>query len=317
MTTETQKSFPTDINLQHESMQILKTVLLLDRPYSAAYISRILIGDNRFDLRKVSHKDLETFGALDAHSRFRLEDIIYYLTEEQLLEVTDPQYGTLKITDSGTQWLDNPQNMIVMRKEIFTGWWGFELLLAVRSIRKEAADRLGKQAYELFTNYTIACMIHQLPQDEQSLNALPGISQLEQAVKLLLLTAINQIVEKKEEDAVSGIHSKANSPSHRKVKDLYESGFSLEEIAERRKLQTTTVRKYLFTLHEAGKLDLNPWIEQQLDPKILYKGAEYFRSVDDRRLKPAHEVLGIDYDTLALCRHYAEKVGEPAMRYAS
>lgn len=317
MTTKSQTSYSSEINLTHEATHILKTVMLLERPYSASYISRILVGDSRFDLRKITHKELETFGALEGISKFRLEDIIYFLIDIDLLEVLDRRYGTLKVPKAGSSWLDAPQDIMVQKKEVFTGWWGLELLLALRSIRKDAADRLGKQAYELFTNYTMACMIHELPQTEEELNQLSGLKDLEPAVKLLILSAINEIVEKKEKDALKGTYSKANSPSHRKVKDLYESGFGLEEIAERRKLQTSTVREYLFTLHEAGKLNLNPWIEQHLDPKVLYKGTEYFRSVDDRRLKPAHEVLGIDYDTLALCRHYAEKVGEPAMRYAS
>lgn len=317
MSTTYNSYYKPEVNLIHENTQILKTVLLLERKYAAPYIARILMGDSRFDLRKVTHKELETYGALDHLSSFRIEDLVYYLVEQDLLEVDDPQYGTIVISKEGSAWLDDPQDMIVNRKDVYTGWWGFELRMAVRSIRKEAAENLGKRPYELFSNYAIAQMTRELPQTEEELDTIPSMRDLDQAVKLLILTAINQVAEKKNEDANSGIYSKAHSPSHRKVKDLYESGFSLEEIAERRKLQTRTVREYLFTLQKAGMLDLKPWIEQHLDPKILYKGAEYFRTVEDRRLKAAHEVLGMDYDTLALCRDYVDRAGEPGLQYAS
>ena len=317
MSTQTTPNFKPEINLAHELIQILKTVLLLERPYGAGYIARIVTGDSRFELRKVTHKQLETFGSLDEHSKFRIEDIVYHMIESNLLEVTDPQYGTIQITEIGRAWLNEPKDWIVNRKQVFTGWWGYELLSAIRNIRKEAAAHSGKLPYELFSNYALARIVHGLPQTEEGLREIPGMKNLDQATLLLILTAIHEIVEKKAEDAESGIHSKANSPSHRQVKDLYESGFSLEEIAQRRNLQTQTARGYLFTLHKAGKLDLNPWIEQHLDPKVLFKGTEYFRSVDDRRLKSAQQVLGMDYDTLAFCRLYAEKVGESPLEYAS
>lgn len=304
-------------NLIHEITQILKTVLLLERNYGAGYIARIAMGDSRFDLRKAAHKHLESYGALDSLSNLRIEDIIYYLIDLDFLEVNNEQYGTIAITDEGIAWLDEPQDMHVNRKEVYTGWWGFELRMALRSIRKDAAESADKRPYELFSNHAMVRMIRELPQTEQALDELPGMKTLSQAIKLLILTAINQIIEKKEEDANSGVYTKASSPSHRKVKDLYESGFSLEEIAERRKLQTSTVLQYLFNLEKAGKLDLNPWTEQHIDPKVLYKGAEYFRSVEDRRLSAAHQVLGIDYDTLALCRNYVDRVGEPELKYAS
>ena len=317
MSTQSTPKYNPEINLAHEFIQILKTVLLLERPYGASYVARIVTGDTRFELRKVTHKQLETFGSLDEHSKFRTEDIVYHLIESNLLEVTNPQYGTIQITEIGRAWLNEPKDWIVNRKDVFTGWWGVELLTAIRKIRNEAAAQAGKLPYELFSNYAIAKMIHELPETEEGLKKMPGMQNLDQASRLLILAAIHEIIEKKVEDTESGVHSKANSPSHRQVKDLYESGFSLEEIAQRRNLQTQKAREYLFTLHKAGKLDLNPWIEQHLDPKILFKGTEYFRSVDDRRLKSAQEVLGMDYDTLAFCRLYAEKVGEAPLKYAS
>ncbi|MEM7660219.1 MAG: helix-turn-helix domain-containing protein, partial [Bacteroidota bacterium] len=256
-------------------------------------------------------------GSLEELSSFRLEDLVYYLLEQGLIEVENPTYGTLSISAAGKAYLESPQDLWAQRKTVFTGWWGYALKQVLKGLRKDAASKLGKQPYELFSNHALQLMVRKLPSSKIELQAIPGLSELDAVMTEQILNEIAEISGKKAIDAEKGIFTRANSPSCRKVKEMYESGFSVSEIATRRELKETTVQGYLEILHEAGMLDLKPWIEEKLEAKALYKGTEYFRSVEDDRLKPAHEVLGLDYDTLRLCRLYVLKVGEPLMRYAS
>jgi ATP-dependent DNA helicase RecQ len=311
------RAYSEQINLMPDAIQVLKCLLLLDRPYGASYLARLLRGDSRFEVRKLYHKELEIFGSLEDLSSFRIEDLIYYLMEQGLIQVDNATFGTLTISQAGKDYLEAPKDLWAKRKSVFTGWWGYALKQVLRGLRKDAAGKLGKQPYELFSNHALQLMVRQLPNTKVALLAIPGLSELDEVLTEQLLNEIAEISGKKAIDAERGIFTRAYSPSHRKVKEMYESGFSLSEIATRRELKETTVQSYLETLHEAGMLDLKPWIEEKLEAKALYKGTEYFRSVEDSRLKPAHEVLGLDYDTLRLCRLYVQQVGEPMMRYAS
>jgi ATP-dependent DNA helicase RecQ len=311
------QAYSEQVNLAAEATAILKTLLMLDRAYGAGYIARLLKADTRFEVRKAYHKELEIYGALDDYSMFRIEDMTYYLLEQGLVQVDNPNFGTLTISEAGRTFLGKPQDLWAKRKEVFTGWWGWTLKTGLRSLRKDAALKLGRQPYELFSNHSLQLMILQRPNTATELLAIPGLLAVDEMLQEQILEEIREVSGKKAVDDVRGIYTKAYSPSHRKVKEMYESGFSVEEIASRRELKASTVRSYLETLHEAGMVDLKPWIEENVEAKSLYKGAEYFRSVEDNQLKPAHEVLGLDYDTLRLCRLYVQQVSEPALRYAS
>ncbi|MEO1447927.1 MAG: RQC domain-containing protein [Bacteroidota bacterium] len=297
--------------LTEPAQEILKTLMFLDRPYSAAYVARILQGDTRYELRKVVHSELETFGSLEVNTRQQIIDMIYYLIDQGYIEVKNQAFGTIAITQMGENFLSQPEAIELPRKELFSGWSYFQLMQELRTIRQGVAEAQHKEAYEVFTNHTMTLLLRHMPVDESALLKIPGIADLERATQLELLMAITKMSHKVEEDGRSGIYSRAYSPSHRKVKELFEEKFPLEDIAQRQGLTVERVRECLFNLHRAREIDLLPHIPELIDAQSLHKGVEYFKQVEDQRLKPAHEVLGLSYDTLKLCRLQAY----PAVAY--
>ena len=88
---------------------------------------------------------------------------------------------------------------------------------------------------------------------------------------------------------------------------LFEKGFTVEQIASQHELKTGTIQHYLLTLHQAGEIDLIPWIKDQLSTEELEKGSRYFQQHENPKLSQAFADLGLDYDTLRLCRLYVAK----------
>ena len=292
------------LDIREESVQILKTILLLDKSYSAGYLARVLQASEQFPLRNANHKELETYGVLSEHTYGNIADIIDYLIQESLLEVAHPTMGTLKVTAKGEEFLGDPQPLEVNRQNLRKSWYQYELMMKLKELRVQYAAKEELAPYLVFTNFTLRQLITILPETMAEMDEIPGMADQEESLKLQILASISEILEKKSQDDVSGIYSRAHSPSHRKVKEMYESGFDPAEIARRRKLQLGTVRNYLITLHQAGEIDLKPWIEETVDNKALHKAGEYFKQANSPKLKEAHEVLGLDYDTLELCRLY-------------
>lgn len=304
--------------IREETIQILKTILLLEKAYSQGYVQRIVLGDTRFPLRNINHKDLETFGILEGVFFSRINGIIEYLIQIKLLEVLNSQYGTLNLTDAGHQYLDDPQALIVPLKEIRQAWYEFELSQSLRKLRKDIAEQGACEPYMVFTNFTLRQIIKHLPETIVELSQFPGMEATEETTRILIIGEVNRIVEKKILDEKTGIYSRSFSPSHRKVKELYIAGMDPSEIAKRRKVKLSTVEEYMITLHEAGQLDMRPYIEEKVDSKILHKAGKYFKEAANSKLQDAHEVLGFDYDTLRKCRTYVAQVHEPSdLAYAS
>ncbi|MEL6673831.1 MAG: HRDC domain-containing protein [Bacteroidota bacterium] len=305
------------LQIEHETTQVLKTVLLLPRAYSASYTVRVLLGDERFPLKDVAHRELETYSSLEDKTFGFVEDLVQYLLRRGFLQIKNTLYGTIEIGESGRSFLDQPEPIAVSRKELRKSWYDYQLLNTLRKLRKEIAEQEGKPPYTVFTNFAIQQILEKRPDSEEALLRIPGLENLPAPQRLILLTEITTLNEKIALDDRTGIYTRAFSPSHRKVKELFESGFELQEIAQRRNLQPNTVSEYLRNLARAGELDLKNWIEKQVESKALHRGAEYFRQAERPRLTEAHQVLGLDYDVLEWCRVYAQAGQEPRAVYAA
>lgn len=303
-------------NITQESIQILKTALLLERNYSVSYLVRIVQADDRYEFRKPLHKELETYGTLEGLPSSRIEDITHYLIEQGMLRVNNRLYGTIDITDQGRDYLSDPSDIEASRQDVYRGWDGVQLSIALRNMRREVAEQSGKPPYEVFTNFVLSLIVRRMPATEEELRRIDGMRNLSATVKARILKETIQILNlKQRNDATGGSLQKAFSPGHRKIKDLFEGGFGVDEIARRRGVKSATIRQALAELHEAGMLDLKPWIEREVDSLTLHKGAEYFRSTHSPRIDEARQVLGYDYDILHLCRAYTSQVQEPAPVY--
>ncbi|MDX2250472.1 MAG: RQC domain-containing protein [Bacteroidia bacterium] len=303
---ESQSYNQQSIDIGQETMAVLKTVLLLEKDYPGTYIQRILTGNSLFGWKKDHHKQMETFGELSELPYSHVDDLVNYLVKQGFLKITQQTYGLIALTEDGQKWLDAPQPLVTTKGELRKSWYQVQLIRALRELRKEAAAQKEKRPFDLFTNYTMEVLVDKLPQTEEALKAIPGAEKMDGSIRLMVLAEISRIVEKKELDDETGVFRKAYSPSHQKVKELFLGGTKVEDIATKRDLSASSVTTYLENLHRAGEIDLRPWIEENVGNKVLHKVIQYFRQVSSGGLKQAHEVLGVEYDVLKLCRLYMD-----------
>ncbi len=305
-------------NIAHEAIQIFKTLALLDQAYSSSYLVRILQADERYKFRKIAHQQLETYGSLEGLPFSRLSDIIYYLEGKGFMEIKNSLYGTMVLSDMGREYLQDPQDMEVNRQDLFRNWAQIQLSIGLRSIRKDYAERSGRPPFELFTNYVLETLARQMPGTPPELDQVPGMKNLSEELRQLILEEINRIKALQSKNLeTDGSIAKSFSPGHRKIKELFENEFGVEEIARRRNLKPSTVRSYLADLYEAGSIDLAPWIEREVEAMALHKGAEYFRTASSPQIDEARKVLGYDFDVLRLCKAYAFRAEEENVGYAA
>lgn len=306
------------VDMSNETLAVLKTVLLLERDYAAGYLVRVLTGDTTFALRNANHKSLETFGELENLAFSQVENLIYYLVKENLLEISNEIYGNVAITQTGKAFLNKPTPMMISPSEVRMSWYQVDLSQSLRRLRKEIALRSGCAPYQLFTNHTLRCMMEEPPHTDEALMEFAGMENISLEERAMILDEVNRIMALKAIDDKTGLYRKSRSRSAREVRQLYEDGLSLAEIAKEREIKTSTAQGYLEALHRTGEIDIRAWIEENMDPKVLHKATEYFKNARTPRLKEAHAIMGFPYDQLRLCKIYASsQVEEPAMKYAS
>ncbi len=317
---ESTKTKNRKVNIQEETELILKTVLLLDHPYGANYLVRVLMGSKDYGLKEESHMELETYGALGEMHMGKIKDIVHFLVRKNYLHIADKRFGVIGITEQGEAYLEQPEPLEVSPRYLYTNRYDRRLYKALRGIRKELATQVSKPPFHIFTDYTLQCLVEEKPKDILSLKTIPGIGDYKaDAYGNAILLALKENETQKAEEAQVRMMQRAQSPSHQEVKALFESGMDIEEMAEKRQVKASTIRTCLYRLHEAGEVDLSAWIEKQVGEQELAKGSEYFRQTPNLRLKEAFEDLGMDYETLRLCRLYVHKIStvEEELRYAS
>ncbi|MEO0899335.1 MAG: RQC domain-containing protein [Bacteroidota bacterium] len=299
-----------EIDLREQATCILKTILLMDKAYSSSYIARIVSGNDQYGLKLDIHRQLETFGNLEDMFESHLEDIIFHLVSLGFIHVMDEVYGTLKISQLGEAYLSDPQEIIVEKGQLYKAWYEIQLKQKLRQWRKDMAEEFEKFPYQIFTNYTLSRIVTNLPSNMAQLKAIKGFNLLEEHELQEILDIVMDILAKKEIDEENGLFRKAYSPSHRKVKELFEGGISLEEMARRRKLKVDKVVDFLLVLHEAKEINLIPWIALEIDSNILIKVSGYFSSASDKSLDTAQKSLGVDSYFLKLGKLYATRPEE-------
>lgn len=291
-----------ETNIKEVITCVCKTVILLERSYGADYLARLLMGYDRYGLRKESHKELETFGLMEDFYSFQIVNIIRYMEDEGYLKIVDPNFGSIDVTEKGEQFLETPEDVIIPTSKMQTPELDRLLYAELRQIRREYSEAAEVMPYEVFTNYAMEKIVKQQPQNVTELRMIPGFGDVRiNKYGHAVLKAVKRV---KEDAPQLLLQMRVSRPSHQSVKDLFLAGKSLSEIAKEREITVTTTIIYLENLHKAGQINLCEWIEENVEPQALHKGTEYFKQVNDPKLEEAFNVLGLDYTTLRMCKLY-------------
>jgi hypothetical protein len=306
-----------EMDLEQEAVAILKTLLLMEKPYGGSYLAKLLTGQDKFGLRIESHRNIETFGQLEKYYSSQVEDMIHYLTIRRYMEVKDQTYGTLEITDLGRSFVLKPESLPVSRNMLFKQWHEVQLVNKIRVWRQEESKSSGKMPYELFTNYALMKIVRYMPLSLQEIRKIPGLDGLLTDQMQALLDIVLAMDERKKLDEGTGLFRKAFSPDSQKVKELFKAGISVDEIARRQKHDRSKVYDLLSALYEAGEMEIKDWIEKEVKSEDLHKAVEYFKSVSKPEIAEASRVLGIDQGILSLCKAYAKGPAQLSSNKAS
>lgn len=308
------KNQPAPVNIQAAAVATLSLILQLNRSYGFAYLVKLLRGESEF-LKRPEHEQLEQFGSLQEESFGFVQDVVWYLLSTGYLAIDNHDYGTLTSTDKAATYLAAPQPIWVPKQTLRMQWYHLLLMGELRDLRREQATANGQAPYEVFNNFSLLQVVRAMPATQEALIAIPGLKNMATPLQLAMLERIARISEIMKLDAANyGMVGRAYSPGHQKIREMFEAGIPVDEIARRRNIHPDKMLYYLEALHVAGHIDLRPWIESELEEPLLKRGTAYFKQSKDRRLQPAQDTLGMEYAQLRMCRLYAT-AEEPLAEY--
>ncbi len=170
-----------------------------------------------------------------------------------------------------------------------------DLFQALKDWRNNKARELEVHNFQILHQTTLLDLSNILPQSASELKRVKGIGKKKaQSFGGELLELITSFCKMENIAIVEGEfpeeeHSKKKKSDTKQITfDLFNSGKTVSEIAEERKLSVTTIESHLSYYVEAGKIPVNKFVSQETADLI----SSLFEATDDLKMGPVKESLG-------------------------
>jgi len=164
--------------------------------------------------------------------------------------------------------------------------------------RAERAEEDEVPRYTVMHTRTLLEIVHVLPTSERSLKEVHGMGKKriekygEELIEIIVSYSQENGLATDQIQFTAAPQTKTKIQGTKKVSfDLYQSGKTVEQIAEERNLSTNTIEVHLAHYVAQGDLDLYTFVKRE-KVEVIQK---YFESTDQSSLSEVKNVLGNDY----------------------
>lgn len=292
------------------------------------HVVEVLTGADTDKIRSWGHNQISTYGIGREHSRPEWGAIGRELVRLGLVKQDAARFNVLETTPAGRAWLKDRKPITLTKPmqvaparvshagEIECDEALFEKL---RSLRKRLADERSVPPYIIFSDVALRQMARLYPVNEGEFVRISGVGERKLAeFGKTFMGEIARHLETYPRQAFSEpILAPASAPpakprlndTARETLKLFRSGQSVEDIASRRQLATSTIYGHLATAIETGEnLDL----AQFFDTAELQTISAAFAKCGFGNLTGVHQMLGARHDFGALRVYRAAQTRPPA-----
>ena len=177
---------------QVEAQQLLETVLecilAVKENFKADYIIDMLLGKETSEITDHMHDDLEVFGSGSDEEEKTWNAVIRQALIAGYIRKDVENYGLLKITDDGRDFLKNPKSFMIVEDKEFEddetegpmrGGGSFavdpELYSMLKDLRKKLSKHLQLPPYVIFQDPSLEAMATTYPVTIDELQNIPGV----------------------------------------------------------------------------------------------------------------------------------------------
>ena len=294
--------------------------------FGITHLSHVLRGKDDQYVLSYKHDKLDTFGSGKDYDDDFWQNVIRTITLNGYLEKDIENIGTLKVTEKGKDFLDNPVSVMISKKHDFTvddeeeesaapaagGGIAYDEALyhILKSVRKKVAKDKGLPPYVIFQDPSLEEMATTYPTSKEELGNVNGVGR--GTVEKFGLPFVNSIKKYVEENdittAADVVVKSAGNKSKVKIFIIQQIDrkIELDEIAESKGLSFEELLDEMEQICYSGtKLNIDYCIDQYIDEERREEIFDYFLSADNDSLEDAMNEfndLGYEEEDLRLMR---------------
>ncbi len=166
---------------------MIKTILALKERFKADHIVPFLAGTANSALKSYNHHEHELFGAGKEKDEKYWNAVIRQLLVAGLLIKEIENYGILKVSDAGKEYLDNPTSFMITQEHDFdeddvedkpaggTAAVDPQLFNMLKDLRKKIAKKKNLPPFVIFQDPSLEAMAIHYPISKEELMNIPGV----------------------------------------------------------------------------------------------------------------------------------------------
>lgn len=300
---------------------VIDLVSSLPERFKIEHIANILAGVSNSLIKSYKHDELEAFGSGRDHSFLFWCAVIHQGIVLHFLDKDIEAYGLISVTEKGRKYAVNPTPLMLTEDRTFAegedddddaaavavrsgGGGGDETLLTMlKDLRKDLSRRLKLQPWVIFSDAALEDMSIMYPVSLDELQRCQGVGEGKaRKYGKEFASLISKYVEENEIERPYDLSVmktvRHNSDNRITIIQNIDRRMALEDIAEALGLEFDELLTEIESIVQFGfKLNLNYYIEQNVDDDVVDEIYEYFRDeAESDSIEDALKELGADYE---------------------
>ncbi|MCO5233694.1 MAG: ATP-dependent DNA helicase [Chitinophagales bacterium] len=303
---------------------LLKLVEETNEQHNFNHLLNILLGKLTSDIKNYQQNLSKYFETGKNKDNLYWESVFRKGILEGLIYKDIEQYGVVKLSTKGKEFIKNPYPFEVSINQVFESVeddeesnsgksqaLDNELFLLLKSIRHQEAKRKNLMPWVIFMDPSLEEMATLYPMTIEELSKISGVS-LGKAQKFgrPFIDAINKYVEENEierADDFIGIKNVANKLNNKiSIIGLIDRKLPLKDIAKSRQIDISELIHDLESIVQSGtKVNIRYHLDEEIDEDIQETIFDYFSEAETDNIDIAYKELkeeDIEIDEIRLCR---------------
>lgn len=304
-----------------EAKELLVTVLeaisVLKEKHKADYLTDFLLGKETSEIETFEHDELEEFGSGSDEEESTWETVIRQALLDNYLKKDIENYGILKITKQGKEFLKKPVSFKITKEEdeddadideleseegVITSGGGNSgaadpvLFSMMKDLRKKISKKLNVPPYVIFQPASLEAMATSYPITLEELQNIPGVGAGkakrygQEFIELIKKHVEENEIIRPEDLRVKTVANKSKLKVS--IVQAIDRKVALDDLAESKGIDFNEMLSEVEAIVYSGtKININYFLEEVVDIDVVNDIYEYFREAETDNLDKAMDEL--------------------------
>ncbi len=295
---------------------VLEAILALKEKQKAEYVINFLVGKETSDIETYGHNELEEFGTGADEEESTWEALIRQALLDNYLKKDIENYGILKITKKGKDFLKKPVSFKITKDDeeeglsdlegddgdVITGGAGSGgaadpvLFAMMKDLRKKLSKKLNVPPYVIFQPSSLEAMATSYPITLEELQNIPGVGSGKakrygkEFVELIKRHVEENDITRPEDLRVKTVANKSKLKVS--IVQAIDRKVALDDLAESKGIDFTDMLSEVEAIVYSGtKINIDYFLNEVMDQDVLEDIYEYFQEAETDNLDAAQEEL--------------------------